>query len=118
MTIPDLILSDRVTIFSAPTLDAQGNLTGGTTVLGSSVHAPISVIQSDQAASLVGEFGRVVVRIFLPPEQPCDHRSRIVVESSAVFPQGTVFLTRGEPETFAMPFSSVAHHREVIATKE
>jgi len=117
MTIPELILPDRVTIFSAPTLDDEGNLTGGTTVLGTSVHAFISPIQSDQAASLVGELGRVVVRIFLPPEQACNLGSHIIVESSAAFQQGTVFIARGEPETFVLPFASVAHHREVIATR-
>jgi len=116
--IPDSLLPDRVTIYDAPELDNEGNLTGGTTVLGTAVHALVAPLDSEQAATIVGELGVVAVRVLLPPGQQVEMNGRLVIESATAFPAGTEFLIRSPAEAVAGPPGEAVHHQEVIAIQE
>jgi hypothetical protein len=116
--IPELVLSDRVTIYDAPELDDEGHLTCGTTVLGTAVYALVAPLDSEQAATIVGELGVVAVRVLLLPGQQVEMNGRLVIESAAAFPAGTEFLIRSPAEAIAGPPGETVHHQEVIAIQE
>jgi hypothetical protein len=116
--IPDFVLPDRVTIYDAPALDDEGNLTGGTTVVGTAVHALVAPLSSEQAATLIGELGAIAVRVLLPPGPAVAINGRLVIESSAAFPVGTAFIVRAPAQAIAGPPGEAVHHQEVIAIQE
>lgn len=113
MPIPDFLLPDRVTVFSAQTMDTSGQVSAGTT-LAAGVHAALLPVGSDERATLLGMYADVTARLLLPGSQAAEQGSLVEVDSSNRFPAGTQFRVVGDPQVMPDPLDNSAHHKEAL----
>jgi hypothetical protein len=111
--MPDFLLPDRVTVFSAQAMDLAGQVSAGTT-LAVGVHVALLPVGSDERATLLGMYADVTARLLLLGTQAAQQGSLVEVDSSNRFPAGTQFRIIGDPQIFPDPLDNSAHHKEAL----
>lgn len=108
MTIPTFHLPDMVDVYDAPTQNNVGIYSGGTTIVAGSALVALLPLSQEEAMTIGGSYDRTRIRLLAEPTLDLQANAKIIVGTSALWPQGKTFGVEGAPQKWPDPINPAA----------